>query len=28
LTSAGLRYKKLENMPQYIVCHFSGADWW
>jgi glycosyltransferase involved in cell wall biosynthesis len=27
LTSAGLRYKKLENMPQYIVCHFSGADW-
>ena len=26
LASLGLRYKKLDKMPQYIVCHYANGD--
>lgn len=26
LASLGTKFKKLEKMPQYIVCHYKGAD--
>lgn len=27
LASSGYKFKKLEKMPEYIVCHYSGGDW-
>ena len=27
LNSMGLTFKKLERMPQYLVCHYHKADW-
>lgn len=27
LASMGLKFKKLENIPEYLVCHYNGADY-
>lgn len=27
LASLGLRFKKLEKMPEYLVCHYYQGDW-
>jgi glycosyltransferase involved in cell wall biosynthesis len=27
MASMGLKYKKLEKIPEYVVCHYYNADW-
>ncbi len=27
MASNGLKYKKLEKMPEYLVCHYNNGDW-
>ena len=27
LASMGLKFKKLKNIPEYLVCHYRNADW-
>lgn len=27
MVSMGLRFKKLEKIPEYIVCHYANGDW-